>query len=120
MAHLGARVAPPNVQKYLSTVSLKVSCVIFLLLWHVSPMVVQIITNRHFHFCSSLSSPLKIIVWPSWLLVFQLQSLFFLFLNFGFGLFIEVFFLIPFLNPILPNIIFSNLVLMLWISSFLP
>jgi hypothetical protein len=24
------------------------------------------------------------------------------------------------LNPILPNIIFSNLVLMLWISSFLP
>jgi hypothetical protein len=45
----------------------------------------------HSFFSSFLSRPLKMTAWPSLLLIFQLQSLFFLFLIFVFASFYRIF-----------------------------
>jgi hypothetical protein len=65
------------------------------------------------------SHPSKSIVWPSFLLVFQLV-LYFLFLFWFLALFKKFYFLYIILsfNPNLPNIIFSNWFLILLISNF--
>ena len=70
----------------------------------------------HSFFSSFLSRPLKMTAWPSLLLIFQLQSLFFLFLIFFSLHFIEFLFVF---NPILESqfviYCFFNLVLILLI-----
>jgi hypothetical protein len=70
-----------------------------------------------FFFPSSLFSLQKITAWLSWLLAFQLQSLFFWFLIFNLG-YLFYLFSISSLNSSLPNIIFSDMVLIIWISNF--
>jgi hypothetical protein len=66
------RRTPLGIQKCPSTLSLKRLGVLYLLVQRISPVVVQFVADELFFF-----PPLKIITLSSWLLVFQLQSLFF-------------------------------------------
>jgi len=66
-----------------------------------------LLINLFFYFFLFHSS--KITTWPSWLLIFQFQSLLFLFLIFYIGPFVEISFVFfSFFNPNLTNNIFSN------------
>jgi hypothetical protein len=60
---------------------------------NVSPLVVWFGDNKNFF----PSLPPNIVVWPSWLLTFQLQFLLFWFLIFGIGSFVKVLFVFNFI-----------------------
>jgi len=71
----------------------KCRCALFLLVWHIDSDGV-VCCQWGFFLSSFLSSPLKFTVWFSLLLVFQLQSLFFLFLIFILHLLVKVLFIL--------------------------
>jgi hypothetical protein len=72
-----------------------------------------------FFFVSFLFSSSKMTAWSSLLLIFQIQSIFFWFLIFVLGLFVNIYlFWISSFNLNLSYIMFSNLVIILLIFNF--
>jgi hypothetical protein len=93
--------------------------VIFLLVQHISLMVVQFVTGGPFFFSFFSLSSLE--NYSLALLVVGISIVvLILFLIFCLGFFLLKFYLFSILsfNPNLLNIIFSNLILILWISTF--
>jgi len=71
--------------------------VLFHMEQHMSTLVVWFVVGESFFSSSFLFSHLKIIVWPSLLLIFQFQSLFFWFIFFVFDPFVKVLFVFNFI-----------------------
>jgi hypothetical protein len=98
------------------------SATMFFLLWsNTCRYWLSDLLSMSLFFSSFLSPHLKIIVWSSLLLIFQFQSLFFLFIFFSFDPFVKVLFVFNFiLRSQFTKNIFFNLILILLIFFLNP
>jgi len=110
-------VAHPTSKNVFSLCHWKCCCVIFLLVRCISSLVVQFVADRPFFSFFSLFFPEN---YSLIFLVIDISTLVLIIFIFFILVFLQKFYLFSILslNPNLSNIIFSNLIFIIWISNF--